>query len=74
MPGEIFPSLTFYDEQKNIFQNIPVAENTNQQVFACKEFESIRAMKNSFMMVDRKGEKTQVPWIAMVPYLFSLKE
>lgn len=54
VPDAIIPSLKDYDEQRNIIQNIPVGETTTRRFFACEEFESIKAVKNSFVVIEEK--------------------
>lgn len=55
-PGESFSSLVVLKKQRNIVQNISVAENTIQQVTACNTFESKMAMKNSTAVIEIKEE------------------
>lgn len=70
--GEVIPSLKDYDKHKYIIQNIVVAENTIQRVFACEEYGSIDAMRNSFAVIGGNLENTSVLQIAKVLLMFTV--
>lgn len=53
-PFGIVSSKNVYKKQKNSIQNILVAEITIKQVFIWEEFESEKAMKNSFAVMKGK--------------------
>lgn len=59
VPGETVSSLKFFNEQRNFTQNISVAGRTIRRDFACKEFGTKRAMKNSFVMFEREEVKNR---------------
>lgn len=59
---------------KNIFFNTFLwQKNTTQQVFVRENFESIKAMKNSFEEIEGKVNKILMLWIAKLLLLSVLK-
>lgn len=50
-----------------------MVQNTILQVSVCKTFESNKAVKSSFAMVDRFVEATQVLFVAQILLMSSLK-
>lgn len=46
-----------YDKQRNMIKNIAKRENTIQQDFACKKFDSKKTMQKSFLVIDVTEEK-----------------
>lgn len=60
VPGGTIPSFNDYEEKRNIIFKFPVAEITIQEVLVFEEFESNTAIKNSLVVIERKGEEKVV--------------
>lgn len=73
MLGRMIPCLRDYDGHRNVIQSAAKVESTVQQVFACDEIGSNKAMKNNFVVIAGKEENENLLRLATVFLLFTLK-